>query len=93
MDSLSKGYKEDGKLDVQRSLVEKVDVVDELVSFDFSKTHIENKDILTFRRKMEKKGVEKAVKAMFEGDKINFTENRSVLHTALRTHSVLFPAL
>lgn len=89
VDSLSQAYKEDVKLDVQRSLVEKVDVVDEFVSFDFSKTHIENKDILTFRRKMEKKGVEKAVNAMFEGDKINFTENRSVLHTALRDGDVI----
>jgi glucose-6-phosphate isomerase (EC 5.3.1.9) len=31
--------------------------------------------------------LERAIEAMFSGDKINQTENRSVLHTALRNFS------
>lgn len=34
--------------------------------------------------KARARGIEKARDAMFAGEKINFTENRAVLHTALR---------
>ena len=32
-------------------------------------------------------GLEQAIKAMFNGQKINFTEDRAVLHTALRNRA------
>jgi len=51
---------------------------------DYSKNHITNKTmdlLLDFAEEIELKD---AIEKMFIGDKINETENRSVLHTALR---------
>ena len=52
--------------------------------FDFSKNLI---DETTFKLLMDvarAAGIEAAIPAMFGGEKINWTENRAVLHTALR---------
>tara|TARA_B100000674_G_scaffold110883_1_gene82155 strand:- start:15540 stop:17201 length:1662 start_codon:yes stop_codon:yes gene_type:complete len=57
------------------------------ILFDFSKNRI-NKE--TFRLLMDlahQAGVRNAIDSMFSGDKINNTEKRSVLHTALRNRS------
>jgi len=52
--------------------------------FDFSKNLI-NADTLELLVKIAKEAkVEELRDAMFRGDKINFTEDRAVLHTALR---------
>ncbi|HXB45148.1 MAG TPA: glucose-6-phosphate isomerase, partial [Puia sp.] len=60
--------------------------VDEMV-FDFSKNIITEKTIqLLLQLALESKLIE-AMGAMFAGEKINQTENRSVLHTALRNFS------
>ncbi|RIY33747.1 glucose-6-phosphate isomerase [Psittacicella hinzii] len=54
------------------------------VLVDFSKNNINDiifKNLLNLAKETD---VESAIKSMFNGDKINFTENRSVLHIALR---------
>lgn len=52
--------------------------------FDYSKHRI-NDDTLTLLFELAREsGLKERVDAMFRGDRINITENRSVLHTALR---------
>lgn len=54
---------------------------------DFSKTAV-NDDILKLLVKLaEEGGVENKREEMFSGKAINFTEDRAVLHTALRNRS------
>jgi len=52
--------------------------------FDFSKNHLTKKTLSLFASLANEMGLSKAKKALFQGQKINKTENRSVLHTALR---------
>ena len=52
--------------------------------FDFSKTNIDEDTIHNLRKLAETSNIMKKINAMFRGDKINITENRAVLHTALR---------
>jgi len=54
---------------------------------DFSKNRIDNKTLKLLTELAEESGVLKAIELMFTGDKINVTENRAVLHTALRNRS------
>ncbi|XP_037834354.1 glucose-6-phosphate isomerase a [Kryptolebias marmoratus] len=57
------------------------------VLLDFSKNLI-NQEVMTMLLAMAKsRGVEQAREKMFSGEKINFTENRAVLHIALRNRS------
>jgi len=57
------------------------------ILFDYSKNRI-NADTMTLLAALARKvDVEGWREKMFVGDKINFTENRSVLHTALRNRS------
>ncbi|PCJ46868.1 MAG: glucose-6-phosphate isomerase [Moraxellaceae bacterium] len=52
--------------------------------FDYSKNHIDE-DILSILIKgASEAGLQHSVAAMFDGEKINNTENRAVLHSALR---------
>jgi len=51
---------------------------------DYSKNLIQDETLRLFRDLMAQAGVEARRDAMFRGDKINFTEKRAVLHTALR---------
>ena len=51
---------------------------------DYSKNLIQDQTLGLLRSLMAQAGVEAARDAMFRGDKINFTEKRAVLHTALR---------
>ena len=60
--------------------------VDEIL-FDYSKNIITEKTIQLLLRLAEESKVKDAIEAMFDGEKINQTENRSVLHTALRNFS------
>jgi glucose-6-phosphate isomerase len=56
----------------------------EEILFDFSKNII-NDDTFKFLVKLaEESNLQKKIDAMFSGEKINTTENRAVLHTALR---------
>ena len=54
---------------------------------DYSKNLIDDETMDLLLTWAEKKGLQKAIKAMFSGKKINTTENRAVLHTALRNQS------
>ena len=51
---------------------------------DFSKNRITEKTLVYLLELARVRGVEEKIQAMFSGEKINFTENRAVLHTALR---------
>ncbi|MBN9383977.1 MAG: glucose-6-phosphate isomerase [Chitinophagaceae bacterium] len=57
------------------------------ILFDFSKNIITDKTLRLLRQLAEESKVKEAIEAMFTGEKINQTENRSVLHTALRNIS------
>ena len=54
------------------------------ILFDFSKNLITQETIDLLVKLAEEAGLEKKRDAMFAGEKINFTENRAVFHTALR---------
>jgi glucose-6-phosphate isomerase len=54
------------------------------VYFDYSKNRIDDKTLELLLALAEQSGLRQHIDAMFRGDKINSTENRSVLHVALR---------
>ena len=60
--------------------------LDEIL-FDYSKNIFNEKTLELLRRLAVESKVEEAREAMFTGEKINETEGRSVLHTALRNFS------
>ena len=51
---------------------------------DFSKNHVTLETIALFKKLAKEVGLDEAKEAMFTGEAINKTENRAVLHTALR---------
>ncbi len=57
------------------------------IVFDYSKNRINEKTMQLLQQLAEECKVKEAIEAMFNGDKINETENRSVLHIALRNFS------
>jgi len=57
------------------------------ILFDFSKNQIDSTTLSLLKELTEECGLPKAIESMFEGQKINETENRAVLHTALRNFS------
>ena len=54
---------------------------------DFSKNRINSEVLDLLMELARERGVEEAREAMFSGEKINFTEDRAVLHVALRNRS------
>ncbi|KAI5180927.1 glucose-6-phosphate isomerase [Nematocida sp. AWRm80] len=56
---------------------------------DYSKTHIEKEDISKWITTLEQMQIGKRVQAMFSGEKINYTEERQVLHVKLRSSNVI----
>lgn len=54
---------------------------------DFSKNAIDQQGLSLLRQLAEECAVPSAIEAMFTGEKINRTEDRAVLHTALRNRS------
>ena len=52
--------------------------------YDYSKNFIDDSAIQTFCKLAEEVQLKSKIDAMFGGEKINATENRAVLHTALR---------
>ena len=54
---------------------------------DFSKNKINQETLKLLRQLAKESALDEAVNAMFTGEKINRTENRAVLHTALRNRS------
>ena len=57
------------------------------ILFDYSKNILTEKTLTLLRQLADECKVKEAIEAMFSGEKINQTENRSVLHTALRNLS------
>ncbi|RKF55142.1 Glucose-6-phosphate isomerase [Golovinomyces cichoracearum] len=57
------------------------------ILFDFSKNFVTEEILKTLVQVAKEAKVEELRDAMFKGDKINFTEDRAVLHTALRNVS------
>ncbi|MGQ9818455.1 MAG: glucose-6-phosphate isomerase [Candidatus Kapaibacteriales bacterium] len=55
--------------------------------FDFSKHHLTKKTLQLLVRFAEEQNLPEKIQSMFRGDRINFTENRAVLHIALRNRS------
>ena len=51
---------------------------------DYSKNRITNETLKLLLMLAEESGLRSKIKAMFSGEKINTTENRAVLHVALR---------
>src|SRR6476620_3253991 len=54
------------------------------ILFDFSKNLVNTETLSHLFELANECGVSEAISSMFSGEKINHTENRSVLHTALR---------
>jgi glucose-6-phosphate isomerase len=54
------------------------------IYFDYSKNRLTDETIRLLLRLAEESGLRARIDAMFSGDKINITENRAVLHVALR---------
>lgn len=59
----------------------------ESMLFDYSKNRITEKTMKYLLELAKVRGLEEKIKEMFRGDKINFTEHRAVLHTALRNRA------
>lgn len=57
------------------------------IVFDYSKNLITNQTLTLLEELANECGLADAIRAMFSGEKINRTENRQVLHTALRNFS------
>src|SRR5215472_12306847 len=54
------------------------------ILLDYSKNRVTNETLDLLIRLAEESGLRHRIDAMFRGEKINITENRAVLHTALR---------
>ncbi len=65
----------------------KYSLTKEDILFDFSKNIITEKTFQLLQKLANECKLKDAINAMFDGEKINQTENRSVLHTALRNFS------
>jgi len=55
--------------------------------FDYSKQRVRKESMKMLVQMARECGLEKAISSLFSGEKINETENRAVLHTALRNRS------
>jgi len=66
------------------SRAERFTVKDLGIYFDFSKHRITAETLKLLVQLAGERGLKQKILAMFSGDKINITENRSALHTALR---------
>lgn len=54
---------------------------------DYSKNRITEETLVKLQKLAKQSGLSEAINAMFSGEKINLTENRAVLHVALRNLS------
>src|SRR2546430_8242511 len=54
------------------------------IYLDYSKNRVTDETLALLCRLAEQSGLRERIDAMFRGDKINLTENRAVLHVALR---------
>ncbi len=70
--------------DNDRERFRRFSIIFEDMLVDFSKNRISEKTIDLLIRLAEASDLKAAIEAMFAGERINTTENRAVLHTALR---------
>ncbi|MGV3278925.1 glucose-6-phosphate isomerase [Rickettsiales bacterium LUAb2] len=56
--------------------------------FDYSKNYLTKQILNEFIKQAEVIGLNNYIQQMFSGEKINFTENRAVLHVALRNNKI-----
>jgi glucose-6-phosphate isomerase len=54
------------------------------IHFDYSKNRVTDETLKLLLQLADESGLKERIEAMMRGDKINITENRAVLHTALR---------
>ncbi|NLL62569.1 MAG: glucose-6-phosphate isomerase [Candidatus Atribacteria bacterium] len=54
------------------------------IYFDYSKNRVTSETIGLLLKLAQEADLPKHIEAMFQGEKVNFTENRAALHTALR---------
>jgi glucose-6-phosphate isomerase len=54
------------------------------LTLDYSKNRVTDETLKLLMQLADESGLRERIDAMFRGDKINITENRAVLHTALR---------
>jgi len=66
---------------------EKFSVQFDDILFDYSKNRITEKTLSLLVELAEQAGLKEKIQAMFSGEKINTTEDRAVLHVALRNRS------
>lgn len=69
------------------SRFEKFSIIDNDILFDYSKNQVNNTVLQQLVELANQSQLPQAIEAMFTGEKINQTEGRSVLHTALRNFS------
>ena len=70
--------------DADTHRAEKMTLTLDNIIFDYSKNRVTERSMKHLLKLAQDRGVSEKIQAMFRGDKINFTENRAVLHTALR---------
>ncbi|TBU11081.1 glucose-6-phosphate isomerase [Hamiltosporidium tvaerminnensis] len=68
-------------------LTRKIQIGDEFIYIDYTRTHVDEGSLKPIYDNM--KGIEDKIDDMFTGKKINFTEDRKVLHTALRDKDLI----
>jgi len=83
---------------LQKSLSERLNEPDRFENFsinagalllDFSRTDMDSQVLAQLLDLAEKSGVEEARQRLFDGENINFTENRPAMHMAMRSDDVL----
>src|SRR5215469_1939404 len=72
--------------DAKRS--ERLTAEAEGIYLDYSKNRVNDTPLALLVQLAEECGLQSRIDAMFRGDKINVTENRAVLHVALRARRV-----
>lgn len=85
LDILTKSLKDLFKADSQRFA--KFSLQFEDILLDYSKNRIDDETIALLIQLARECGLNKAIDAMFNGDRINVTEDRPVLHIALRNRA------
>jgi glucose-6-phosphate isomerase len=85
IDMVSKSLKELFEADNQR--FNKYSLRFEDILLDYSKNRIDDETLALLIQLARECGLNKAIEAMFSGEKINVTEGRQVLHVALRNRS------
>ncbi|RYU87945.1 glucose-6-phosphate isomerase [Mucilaginibacter terrigena] len=85
IDIVSKNLKELFEADNQR--FEKFSLQFDDILLDYSKNRVDDETVALLIQLARECGVNKAIEAMYSGEKINVTEGRPVLHIALRNRS------